>query len=59
MRFYTKQHRYYCGIDLHARSMDVCIRDTRQENDTELQAKNRQRASEMGVLGSLCTFSQS
>jgi transposase len=25
MRFYTKQHRYYCGIDLHARSMYVCI----------------------------------
>jgi transposase len=27
MRFYTKQHRYYCGIDLHARSMYVCILD--------------------------------
>jgi transposase len=25
MRFYTKQHQFYCGIDLHARSMDVCI----------------------------------
>ena len=25
MRFYTKQHKVYCGIDLHARSMDVCI----------------------------------
>ncbi|MGH9891849.1 MAG: IS110 family transposase [bacterium] len=25
MRFYTKQHQYYCGIDLHARSMYVCI----------------------------------
>lgn len=25
MRFYTGQHRYYCGIDLHARSMYVCI----------------------------------
>ena len=24
MRFYTNQHRYYCGIDLHARSMYVC-----------------------------------
>jgi hypothetical protein len=21
MRFYTQQHQYYCGIDLHARSM--------------------------------------
>ena len=27
MRFYTKQHRHYCGIDLHARSMYVCILD--------------------------------
>jgi transposase len=25
MRFYTKQHRFYCGIDLHARTMYVCI----------------------------------
>ena len=28
MRFYTNQHRYYCGIDLHARSMYVCILDS-------------------------------
>ena len=27
MRFYTMQHRFYCGIDLHARSMHVCILD--------------------------------
>jgi hypothetical protein len=25
MRFYTQQHKFYCGIDLHARSMDVCL----------------------------------
>ena len=25
MRFYMKQHPFYCGIDLHARSMYVCI----------------------------------
>ena len=25
MRFYTKQHPYYCGIDLHTRTMYVCI----------------------------------
>lgn len=25
MRFYTQQHRYYCGIDLHARSLYLCI----------------------------------
>jgi len=27
MRFYTKQHQFYCGIDLHARTMFVCILD--------------------------------
>ena len=27
MNFYTQQHGYYCGIDLHARSMYVCILD--------------------------------
>jgi len=25
MRFYTKNHQYYCGIDLHAMTMYVCI----------------------------------
>ncbi|MFQ5874268.1 MAG: IS110 family transposase, partial [Dehalococcoidia bacterium] len=27
MRFYTNQHRYYCGIDLHARRMYICVLD--------------------------------
>ena len=27
MRFYTKQHQHYCGIDLHARTMYLCIMD--------------------------------
>src|SRR5262249_1453807 len=27
MHFYTKQHRFYCGIDLHARLLAVCIVD--------------------------------
>ncbi len=25
MRFYIKQHQFCCGIDLHARSLYVCI----------------------------------
>src|SRR5262249_55604218 len=25
MRFYTQQHQFYCGIDLHARTMYVCM----------------------------------
>jgi len=28
MRFYTKQHKFYCGIDLHTKKMYVCILDT-------------------------------
>src|SRR5882762_1760023 len=27
MQFYTKQHPFYCGIDLHARTMSLCILD--------------------------------
>ena len=27
MRFYTGQHDHYCGIDLHARSMYLCVLD--------------------------------
>ena len=25
MRFYTTQHQFYCGIDLHARTMYLCV----------------------------------
>lgn len=27
MRFYNHQHQFYCGIDLHANSMHVCVVD--------------------------------
>lgn len=27
MRFYNRQHQYYCGIDLHVKTMYVCILD--------------------------------
>lgn len=27
MRFYTRQHKHSCGIDLHARTMYLCILD--------------------------------
>lgn len=29
MQFNKEQHKYYCGIDLHARKMYVCILDQR------------------------------
>jgi hypothetical protein len=28
MRFYNRQHRHYCGIDLHVKTMYVCIVDS-------------------------------
>jgi transposase len=31
MQFYTKQHKFYCGIDLHARKMYICILDEKGE----------------------------
>jgi transposase len=27
MRFYNQAHRFYCGVDLHARTMYVCVLD--------------------------------
>ncbi len=27
MRFYDRQHRFYAGIDLHARTMHLCVLD--------------------------------
>jgi hypothetical protein len=29
MRFYTQQHGHYCGINLHAHSLYLCILDQR------------------------------
>ncbi len=37
MRFYDQHHQYYCGIDLHARSMYLCIQDN---HGTVLYHKN-------------------
>lgn len=31
MRLYTKQHKFYCGIDLHANKMYACILDGQGE----------------------------
>jgi transposase len=25
MRFYKRQHQFYCGVDLHAKSMHICL----------------------------------
>ena len=43
MRFYTGQYRYYCGIDVHARTMYLCILD--QDTGKVLLHRNLRRAS--------------
>ena len=37
MRFYNNLHQYYCGIDLHTRTMYVCVLD---QQGNKLQHKN-------------------
>ena len=64
MRFYTGQHRYYCGIDLHARTLYVCILDCqgkirlhkrlRCEREALLRALEPYRSDL--VVGSECIF---
>jgi hypothetical protein len=27
MRFYTGPHRFYCGVDLHTRTLSLCVLD--------------------------------
>ena len=65
MRFYTDRHRYYCGIDLHARTMYLCIlehdsgevvlhRNVRTDPDRFLRAIEPYR--EGLVVGAECVF---
>jgi transposase len=49
MNFYTQQHKHYCGIDLHARAMYVCILD---QHGTKLVHKYREDV----VVGVECMF---
>ena len=37
MSFYTQQHNHYCGIDLHAKAMYVCMLD---QHGNKLVPKN-------------------
>ena len=46
MRFYTNQHQFYCGIDLHARSMYLCVL---KQNGEILLHRNMQAAPEPGL----------
>jgi hypothetical protein len=39
MKFYNRQHKYYCGVDLHAGKMDVCILDCKGKVVVHLNIK--------------------
>jgi transposase len=66
MRFYTKQHKAYCGIDLHARRMYVCIlsqdgemlrpRNMKTPPETSLQALAPYRDDLVVAVECICTW---
>ena len=41
MRFYTKNHTHYCGIDLHAKTMYLCILDDKGQVVLHKDMKSR------------------
>ena len=66
MRFYSQQHQFYCGIDLHARQMYVCVLDSAGERqlhrNMEANAYELERAISPFVSADLviaveCVFS--
>ena len=52
MRFYTKQHPFYCGIDLHARTMYVCI----LSQDGEVRLHRNMKASPDALLKAIAPY---
>jgi transposase len=52
MRFYNQQHRFYCGIDLHARTLAVCVLDA----DGQVAHRATVAASPQAVRDALAPF---
>src|SRR5437773_570725 len=52
MRFYPKQHPFYCGIDLHARTMYVCI----LSQDGEVVLHRNMQASPDALLKAIAPY---
>src|SRR5436309_11905141 len=52
MRVYTQQHQFYCGIDLHARTMDVCILN----HDGEMLVHRDMKASPETFLKAIAPY---
>jgi Transposase len=51
-RFYTNQHQFYAGIDLHARSRYVCILD----QDGEIMLHRNMKASPEMLLKAIAPY---
>ena len=64
MKFYTGQHKFYCGVDLHARTMFLCVLDERGypllekniKTDPELFLKTIEPYRENLVVAVECMF---
>ena len=50
MRFYTQNHKHYCGIDLHAKTMYLCILDQGGQILLHRNIKSRPEAFLQAVL---------
>jgi hypothetical protein len=52
MRFYTKPHQFYCGIDWHARTMYVCILN----QDGEIRRPRNMNTSPATLLRNIAPY---
>jgi transposase len=52
MRFYTNQHPFYCGIDLHARTMYVCL----MNRDGEILVHRNMKAAPEPFLKAIAPY---
>jgi hypothetical protein len=52
MRFYTQQHQFYCGIDLHARTMSLCL----VNQDGEIVLHRNMRAAPEPFLQAIAPY---
>jgi hypothetical protein len=50
MRFFNTPHRFYCAIDLHARSMHVCILDQTEVNRFRWEQRKKKQTSSPGTV---------
>ena len=57
MRFYDGEHKYYCGVDLHARTMYVSIIDLSTGQKLNTKAKvTMSEVKRLGLSNRLCKW---